>query len=177
MITVTYYVACSLDGYIASSDGGIDWLSDFHVEGEDFGYGKFYESIDSMIMGSTTYEQVLGFGDWPYREKPCWVMSRRPLQAAPSEIIITDFSPPEVLAEIEARGFERAWLVGGGSLAGAFRAQSLIDEYLITILPTVLGDGIPIFVDDGPSERLHLVETHPIANGAVMLHYCRSEDG
>jgi dihydrofolate reductase len=177
MITVSYYVACSLDGFIATVDGGVDWLSDFHVEGEDFGYGQFYRSIDSMIMGSTTYEQVLGFGEWPYRDKPCWVMSRRPLQVAPSEIIITDFGPSEVLAEIEARGFNRTWLVGGARAAGAFRAHGLIDEYLITVLPVLLGDGVPLFIDDGPRLNLQLVKSGNAGKGAVTLHYCRSEDG
>lgn len=177
MITVSYYVACSLDGFIADADGGIDWLSDFHTKGEDFGYTKFYQSIDAVVMGRTTYEQVLGFGDWPYRDKPCWVMSRHPVQAAPSEIIATNFSPPEVLAEIEARGFERAWLVGGGAVAGSFRSQHLIDEYLITVLPIILGEGIPLFVDDAPAQRLQLVEAKQRGGGVVSLHYCRSEDG
>ncbi len=177
MITVTFYVACSLDGCIASADGGIDWLSDFHVDGEDFGYSKFYRSIDSMIMGSTTYEQVLSFGDWPYGDKPCWVMSRRPLPVAPSEIVITNLSPPEVLSDIEARGLERAWMVGGASLAGAFRAQNLIDEYRITVLPVILGDGIPLFPDCGPTQRLQTVSATKLGGGAVSLLYSRSEDG
>ncbi len=177
MITVTYYVACSLDGFIATPDGGLDWLEDVSVEGEDFGYADFFASIDAMVMGSTTYEQVLGFGDWPYDDKRCWVMSDRPLQPTRLEISISPEGPAEVLAEIEAEGFSHAWLVGGGQLAGSFRAQNLIDEFVITVIPVVLGDGIPLFVDPGKRQSLQLVGTHRSGNGVVTLHYCRAEDG
>ena len=177
MITVSYYAACSLDGFIATVDGGVDWLSDFHVEGEDFGYADFFDSIDSMVMGSATYEQVLGFGDWPYGEKPCWVMSKRPIQAVRPEITVTGLSPAGILAEIEDHHLTRTWLVGGARAAGAFRANGLIDEYLITVLPTLLGDGVPLFVDEGPRLNLQLVKNGSAGNGAVTLHYCRMEDG
>jgi len=177
MITVSYYVACSLDGYIAAADGSVDWLSDFHSEGEDFGYAEFFESVDAMVMGSATYEQVLGFGDWPYGEKPCWVMSQRPIQAVRPEIAITGLGPAEILAEIEDHHLTRAWLVGGARAAGAFRAYGLIDEYLITVLPILLGDGVPLFVDEGPLLKLQLVKNGSVGKGAVTLHYCRSEDG
>jgi dihydrofolate reductase len=177
MITVSYYVACSLDGFIATVDGGVDWLSEFHVEGEDFGYAKFFESVDAMVMGSATYEQVLGFGEWPYGDKLCWVMSQRPIQAVRPEITITALDPTGILAEIEDHHLTRAWLVGGARAAGAFRAHGLIDEYLITVLPTLLGDGVPLFVDDGPRLNLQLMKNGSAGKGAVTLHYCRSEDG
>ena len=178
MITVTYYVACSLDGFIATPDGGVDWLDDVSVEGEDFGYGDFFASIDAMIMGSTTYDKVCGFGgDWPYGDKPCWVMSERPLKSVGSQVLISDGSPADVLREIEAQGFGRAWMVGGGQLAGSFREQNLIDEFVITIIPVILGEGIPLFADDSSRQLLQLVSTHRAGNGVVTLHYCRAEDG
>ncbi|MEH2434913.1 MAG: hypothetical protein V7K25_11790 [Nostoc sp.] len=69
MTKVTLYIAASLDGYIARSDGGIDWLSILDTEGEDYGYTEFYESIDAIVLGSNTYQVALGFNEWPYPEK------------------------------------------------------------------------------------------------------------
>ncbi len=68
MTEVVYYVAMSLDGCIATADGGVEWLAPFESGGEDRGYVDFYSSIDSLLMGSRTYEQILSFGDWPYGE-------------------------------------------------------------------------------------------------------------
>ena len=177
MITVTYYVACSLDGFIATADGGVDWLSEVSVEGEDYGYAEFFNSIDAMVMGSNTYEQVLRFGEWPYGDKLCWVLSERRMTPARLEITVSNRSPSEVLAEIEAEGLKRAWLVGGAELAGSFLAQHLIDEFVITVLPIVLGEGIPLFGDQGGRQLLQLVGSHRAGNGIVTLHYCRAEDG
>jgi dihydrofolate reductase len=177
MITVSYYVACSLDGFIATPDGAVDWLEDFSVEGEDFGYSEFFESIDAMVMGSTTYEQVLGFGDWPYGDMRCWVLSQRPLIPPRLEISVSDGAPSDVLAEIEAEGFTRTWLVGGGEVAGSFLSQHLIDEFVITVIPVILGAGIPLFADQTRRHPLQLVGTHRSGNGVVTLHYCRAEDG
>jgi dihydrofolate reductase len=66
---IIYYVAASLDGYIAMPDGGVDWLSPYNTANEDYGYSAFYGSVDALIEGSRTYEQVLGFGEWPHPGK------------------------------------------------------------------------------------------------------------
>ena len=84
MIEIVYYVACSLDGFIATRDAGVDWLSTVEAEGEDYGYREFFDGVDAMLMGSRTYEQVLGFGQWPYGDKRCVVFSQRqPALAGP----------------------------------------------------------------------------------------------
>lgn len=176
MITVIYSVACSVDGFIADADGGIDWLSELQVEGEDFGFGEFMANIDAMIMGSATYRQVVGFGDWPYGETPCWVLSTRPLPSAAAAVTVTDDDPAEVLATVDRAGLERVWLVGGGTLAGSFRVRNLIDECVITVLPIVLSSGVPLFADDGPASGLHLIRTEVYRGGAVGLHYERAAD-
>jgi len=87
--SVLFYVAASLDGYIATSDGGVDWLSQFEAEGEDYGYAAFFESIDGLLMGRATYDQVLGFGEWVYGEKPCWVCTGRSLHPPKPNIFAT----------------------------------------------------------------------------------------
>jgi dihydrofolate reductase len=176
MITVIYSVACSVDGFIADTEGGVDWLPEIRTDDEDSGHADFFASIDAMVMGGTTYEQILGFGEWPYGGKPCWVLSGQALPSADAAVTVTDCDPAEALAMIEASGLERVWLVGGGTIAGAFRARNLIDECMITVVPVVLGDGVPLLVDDGPNWRLQLISTRTNPAGTVTLHYGQAAD-
>jgi dihydrofolate reductase len=80
------------------------------------------------------------------------------------------------MSEIETRGLRRAWLVGGGALAASFRSQGLITEYIVTIVPVILGAGVPLFADSGPLERLKLVEANSYPKGLVQLRYLRAEE-
>lgn len=177
MPDVIYYVAASLDGYIAPPDGSLDWLATFETAAEDYGYAAFYASIDAVLLGSRTYEQCLTFKDWPYPGKPCWVFSRRTLKATRPEVTLTAQNPRDVVSEAAARGHRRIWLIGGGQLAAAFRSDALITEYIISILPVILGDGIPLFDSSGPKENLKLGESTTYPNGVVQLRYSRITDG
>lgn len=173
MIEVIYYVAASLDGFIATPDGGVDWLSPFEGTGEDYGYAAFYASIDALLIGSRTYEQALGFGEWPYAGKPCWVFSRRRIAAAQPGVTVTAADPRDVLRELEDRRLRRTWLVGGGALAASFRERGLIATYIVTVVPVLLGEGIPLFATPGPQEPLTLLEATPYPSGLVQLTYRR----
>ena len=124
-----YYVAASLDGYIATPEGDVNWLSPFESSDQDYGYSKFYESVEATVMGSRTYEQILSFGEWPYPEKSCCVFSQRHLKTKQPEVTLTNKSPKEVVPELEGRNLRRIWLVGGAKLATAFRKEGLITEY------------------------------------------------
>ena len=77
MVEIVYYAAASLDGFIATPDGGIDWLPPIALDGEDYGYRDFYASVDAILMGSGTYENILRHAAWPYEGKPCWVFTRQ----------------------------------------------------------------------------------------------------
>src|SRR5262245_61559877 len=158
MVEIVYYAAASLDGYIATPDGGIDWLPPIETDGEDFGYSDFYATVDAVLMGSTTYEKVLRHAAWPYAGKPAWVFSRQRRYASKSDadITFTGASPDHILTEIEGRGCKRAWIVGGGKLAAAFRSRGLITTYGIGVVPVILGDGIPLLARTEPLEKLAL---------------------
>ena len=175
MIAVAVYIAASLDGYIATPDGGVDWLTGSGAEdgdgGDDYGYQEFYDSVDALLVGSTTYEQVIGWGDWPYPGKPCWVFSSRDLPLERPELILAKNGPRSALEEIAARGLKRAWLIGGGKLIGSFRAEGLVTEYVVTVIPTILGDGIPLFPSPGPTDKLTLTESKSYPNGFVQVSY------
>lgn len=174
MVEVVYYVAVSLDGYIATEDGGVEWLSEFSAGGDDYGYEDFYSSIDAVLFGSTTYEQSLRFGEWPLAGKPSWVFTSRQLTADRDDIIITSKTPSEVLEEIAAQNHKRVWLIGGGKLASSFREHGLITEYIVTIIPIILGKGILLFAPASATEKLTLVESREFPNGLIQLRYLRN---
>ena len=157
---IVYYVAASLDGFIATPDGGIDWLQPFENTGEDYGYAEFYASIEAVLLGRKTYEQCLQFPEWPYAGKPYWVLSKA-----------SGNTPAKVLSEMRSRGLRRAWLVGGGKLAASFRAEGIITEHIVSVIPVLLGAGIPLFDGPGPREALRLASTKSFANGIVQLRY------
>jgi dihydrofolate reductase len=171
---VIYYVAASLDARIATPDGGVDWLAPFESADEDYGYAEFYASIDAVLLGSRTYQQSLAFSEWPYPGRPSWVLSQRRLRPARRDVSVTARSPREVVAELQARGHRRAWLVGGGKLAASFRFEGLITEYVVSLVPVILGAGIPLFASPGPKENLTLVESKSYPNGLFQLRYRRT---
>jgi dihydrofolate reductase len=168
---LVYYVAASVDGFIATPDGGLDWLAPFEASGEDYGYAAFYDSIDAVLLGSRTFQQALTFGAWPYAGKPAWVFSKRVLPSPREDVTVTDRSPREVMCELEASGVRRAWLVGGGALAGSFRAAGLVTTYIVSVIPVILGSGVPMFGGSGPGERLRLVDTKTYPDGVVQSHF------
>lgn len=173
MTEIVYYVATSLDGYIATLGDGIDWLDNFNVEGEDYGYAAFYDAIDALVMGRRTYEKVVSFGEWVYPGKPCWVCSQQALKPAAPEVTVTAASPSEVVAELQSRNLRRVWLVGGGALATAFSSSGLLNEYILSVMPIVLGSGIPLLTSSDQRRSLQLLTSKTYPNGVVQLHYAQ----
>ncbi|HET6351841.1 MAG TPA: dihydrofolate reductase family protein [Coriobacteriia bacterium] len=170
-VEVVYYVASSVDGYLAPADGSLDWLSAFEASSDDYGYAEFYASVDAVVLGSKTYEQVFGFDAWPYAGKRVVVMSSRDLPKATDEVVVDSGSPAAVVEDLKSQGVRRVWLVGGGELAGAFQREGLITEYIISVIPVVMGSGRGVFGCHGGFERLELVGTRAYAEGIVQLTY------
>ena len=177
MPEITYYVAASLDGYIADADGGVDWLP--QGEADDYGYADFYAEVDALVMGRRTYDQVLGFGEWPYAGKPAYVFTGNPPDDNPHGVEFVRAAPAEFVKSIAAQYSGVVWLVGGGNLAEQFRRAGLIDEYLVFVIPVILGRGVPLFSThrhsresgNPPLTRLELAETQTYDDGTVMLRY------
>ncbi|MFN6536396.1 MAG: dihydrofolate reductase family protein [Nostoc sp. EkiNYC01] len=176
MAKVTLYIATSLDGYIARSDGGIDWLSIVEAQGEDYGYAAFYESIDAIVLGSKTYELGLSFGEWPYPKKKSFVFTQRHLKSDREDVVFVSDTVNHALASIEAQGFKNIWLVGGGALINSFLGHSLIDEYIISTIPIILGDGIRLFPPPSPEEKLELIHSKQYPSGLLQAHYRRKQN-
>ena len=169
MPKIAYYVAASLDGYIADADGGVGWLP--QGESDDYGYTEFYAGVDALVMGRRTYDQVLDFGTWPYAGKPTYVFTSSAPDDNPYGVDFVRISPTEFVQSVATRYSGTVWLVGGGNLAEQFRRAGLIDEYLVFVIPVILGRGVPLFGGDAPHTALDLIETQSYADGLVMLNY------
>lgn len=176
MLEIVYYVAMSLDGYIATADGGVDWLGKINTSGEDHGAGKLQAEADALLLGSGTYEFALKLGQWPSGDKPSWVFTKRDLKVLHPSITLTSKSPAEVVEDLRKRGFHKAWLMGGGKLASSFRADGLISEYIVSVFPVILGSGIPFLAPhSATNETISFVSATPFKSGIIQLTYKRAE--
>ena len=169
MPKITYYVAASLDGYIADADGGVGWLPE--GDAGDYGYEEFYSGVDALVMGRRTYDQVLEFGQWYYAGKPTYVFTSHPPDDNPFGVEFVSVPPAEFVQSVVARRFGAIWLLGGGNLAEQFRSAGLIDEYVVHLIPVVLGRGVPLFGGEAPLTVLRLETVEAYDDGVVMLRY------
>jgi dihydrofolate reductase len=171
MSKVILFIATSLDGYIAGPHGEIDWL--FHDA--DYGYTAFFNSVQALVMGRKSYELSLSFGEWPYGDKPVYVFTRQtPPVDARVHFVAGDAAA--LIAGLRAQGIQNIWLVGGGALVSTFLQEGLIDEFVISVHPLLLGAGIPLFASGIPRLGLRLAGVTPFASGLVQLHYTTEAD-
>lgn len=169
------YIAISLDGYIAEKDGSIKFLNETSTSLPDLGYEEFYSSIQAIIFGGKTYRQVkneLSPYKWPYKGMPCYICTRQQPQHDPN-VRFTDLPPVQLLETIQREHPGNTWLMGGGEIIRCFMQENLIDEYYIYVMPTILGDGIPLFPASFPRANLKLTSCKSVGE-IVELIYQRS---
>ena len=168
------FVATSLDGYLARADGGIDWLEDASSEtGEDYGFRRFFATVDALVMGRNTFEKVLSFEKWPYGDKPVVVLSSSLTQVpedAPKTVEITSASPAELVQRLSARGAKHLYVDGGVTIQ-RFLQAGLIHSLTIARIPILLGSGIPLFGTLPGDVLLRHVRTQSYPNGLVQSEY------
>ena len=177
---VTIHMAASLDGFIARRDGRVDWLetSDEFAGGETMDpqyIADFLKTIDCYVMGSRTYETALdfdkrGFG-WAYGDKPVFVLTTRDLPRTRDTV---EFHAGDLADFVNGRlrpTFRSIWFAGGGALSGECLRRGLADEVRYSILPVLIGDGIPFFENLDKDVALHLMESKAYRNGMVALRY------
>lgn len=171
------YVGASLDGYIADKDGGLDFLQSVpNPDNLDFGFQKFMDGIDALVMGRKTFETVLGFGGpWPY-SKPVFVLSSV-MNSVPESLAgkagIIHGTPEEIVAELCAKGFSRLY-IDGGQVIRSFFERDMVDELIVTIIPVLLGGGTPLF-GAFPSQMRFKLESSQVFLGAlVQSRYSRA---
>lgn len=172
------YIATSLDGFIAGKDGDISWLNEIpNPLNSDFGYSEFIEKIDAVVMGRNTFELVISFGVWHY-EKPVFVLSNS-LDKIPegledkAEIVKGDLK--SLVNELKRKGYGNLYVDGGGVIQ-SFLKEDLIDEMIITWVPILLGEGIPLFGTLKNHMKFKLVKTINYNDLLVKCHYIRAKD-
>ena len=171
MLEILYYVATSLDGCIATFDGDVSWLDAYDPpKGEDYGFNEMYASIDSVIMGSRTWEFALAHGG--EAELPTWVFTHRDLPRRGRAVLTSD-DPAAVVSAMSEQGLKRTWFMGGGVLAASFLELDLITHFSIAIIPIVLGGGAPLFAAAARPSTLKLTGSRAYENGVVLLTYER----
>ena len=164
------YIAMSLDGYVATPNGDVQWLESFN--GCDYGYEKFISSIDTIVIGRVTYEQSLTFGEWPYKGNRVIVQSSRPLDNLPSDTELWEGTTAELVAYLRERPQGKGvWLIGGPKSIESFAELGAVDFYDIFVMPVLLGDGISLFQVSTRQTRLKLVSSETYDNGVVRLVY------
>jgi len=161
---IILYIASSLDGYIARENGDVDWLP----INTDSGYDNFYKSIDTVIMGKKTYDQILTFGDYPYKGKKSYVFTRNDSLTKDENVEFASNVEEFSRNLVSSKG--NIWLVGGSELFSAFLEHKLVDEIILSIIPTVLGKGIPLFQNINQEANLKLIKTTGYS-GFVELTY------
>ena len=155
------YLAMSLDGFIAGPDGDMAWLDEAAGSGEDTGFEEHFNSIDALILGRASHDFVRSFGQWPYGDKRCLVMSRSKGETMANEEFFSG-SPAELMEKMEGEGRKRLYIDGGG-LVRAFMREGFIQEIAITMIPIILGKGIALFSEEVPRRKLELMDSKQFA--------------
>jgi dihydrofolate reductase len=169
------YIATSIDGYIAKTDGGIDWLMEIpNPDQSDYGFADFMNRVDGVLMGRKTYEIVMNFDEWAYT-KPVFVLSNS-LEVLTgkwaSKAVIIKGEPKAILAALADKGINNLY-VDGGKTIQSFLSLDLIDEMVITKIPILLGDGIPLFTTSNLELKFEHIETDVYTGGLVKSRYLR----
>ena len=169
-MNTSVFVGVSVDGFIARPDGALDWLP--AGGGEEHGYEAFMATVDALVIGRNTFDTVLGFEQWPYGDKPVFVLSSRPLGPVPAGAVVEHMAgePADIVSRLAARGIRHAYVDGGITVQRFLRA-GLIQRLIITRVPVLIGSGIPLFGDLTEDIVLGHVGTRQYATGLVQSEY------
>ncbi|MBI4780685.1 MAG: dihydrofolate reductase [Oscillatoriophycideae cyanobacterium NC_groundwater_1537_Pr4_S-0.65um_50_18] len=167
MRKVVLFIASSLDGYIARPSGEIDWL----FTDQDYGYTPFLESIDTVLVGRTTYEQILTFGEYPYAGKKSYVFTKNPDRTSDQNIEFVSGDVTSLVKALQSSEGKDIWLAGGSALIRDFMHHQLVDQIILSIHPIILGEGIPLFVNAIAPSSLKLTQCQRYDSDLVQLSY------
>ena len=175
MKKVSLFIAMSLDGYIADRNGGVDWLVGQDKENNDINtYSEFVKNIDTVIMGWNTYHQIvteLSPDQWVYPDLTTYVVTHKP-QTSSDKIQFTDACPAELVKKLRGKNGKGIWICGGANLVQQLVKADVIDCYYITVIPTILGEGIRLFETTDHEIKLNLVKTQSY-HGMTDLIYIK----
>ena len=165
----------SLDGYIASKDNSLEFLSMVEQEGEDYGYNDFTKSVDAVIIGRKTYEKVISMGyEYPHTDKDVYILTRTAKPPIGNFKFYSD-DLSRLVHDLKKQPGKNIYCDGGAEIANELLKNNLVDEFIISVIPILLGDGIKLFKDGRPELKLKLLSTKQFDKGLVQLHYKRDD--
>jgi dihydrofolate reductase len=169
-MTISVFIGASVDGFIARANDDLDWLP--AGGGEPHGYDEFIASVDALVIGRRTFEKVLSFDAWPYGDKRVVVLSSHPLDFSAVDGVVEQMSgrPAEIVARLAASGAHHLYIDGGITIQQFLRA-GLIQRLIITRVPVLIGEGIPLFGSLPHDVRLRHVMTRDFPSGLVQSEY------
>ncbi|WP_353717670.1 dihydrofolate reductase family protein [Dyadobacter sp. 676] len=170
---VILYIATSLDGYIATRDEDLAFLSLVELPGEDYGYHDFIRTVDTVILGRKTYDKVLSFGiGFPHADKECYIVTRtQRTQEGNVRFYTGDIKT--LVTNLKEKEGKNIFVDGGADVVNTMMKDDLIDEFVVSVIPVFLGDGIRLFQDGRPEHKLELMRSESFEKGLVQLRYKR----
>ena len=177
MRKISLFIAISLDGYIAKPNNDLSFLKIVEKEGEDYGYAKFTSAIDTLIVGRKTYDYVLkeiGTSHYDNGERDIYVITRTP---KPNKGRVTFYTGDiaELVKKLKSENGKDIYCDGGAEVINELLKLDLIDEYIISIIPILLGNGTRLFKDGRPEQLLELISSKSFDTGLMQLHYKRKK--
>lgn len=169
-MTVSVFVGASVDGFIARPNGELDWLPE--GGGEPHGYNEFFASVDALVIGRKTFETVLAFDAWPYGDKRVVVLSSGPVDLSGARGVVEQMAgdPADIVAKLAASGAHHLYVDGGITIQRFLRA-GLVQRLVITRVPVLIGEGVPLFGSLPKDVRLRHVATRDFPSGLVQSEY------
>ena len=171
---VILYISMSLDGYIATKDNSLEFLSMVEQKGEDYGYNDFVNSVDAVIIGRKTYEKVLAMGyEYPHTDKDVYIITRTERPSIGNfKFYTSDLT--QLVYSLKNQSGKNIYCDGGAEIANELIKNDLVDEYIISVIPILLGDGIKLFKEGRPEQTLAFISAKQFDKGLVQLHYKRA---
>lgn len=168
---VIVYIAASVDGYIAAPGGDLSFLSKVEKEGEDYGYGTFISTVDTVVVGKNTYDKVLSMGyPFPHADKEAYIITRTE-RASEGTVHFYTGDVAELLAKLKEKNGKTIFVDGGAFVVNKLLQNSLVDELYLSYIPVLLGDGIRLFNQGNPLQNLELQTVKAFDTGLVQHHY------
>lgn len=173
MANIRGYIGASLDGYIAASDGGLEWLTKYDgMDAGEFSYDRFIAGIRTVVMGRGTYDALAGFGiDWPYRDQRTIIVTSTEIANPAGPIEIWSDGISALIGYLRGLDDGDVWLVGGGQLQQAFIEHDALDDLVLFIVPELVGGGVPLFPPNGVARTVKLVSSAVLEPGCLRLLY------
>lgn len=165
------YISCTLDGYIAKPGDNLDFLDLVQKEGEDYGYGDFIKTVDTVIVGRKTYDWVISQGhEFHHSDKEAYIITR---QQRPQKDNLSFYSGDlkTLVNELKEKDGKNIFCDGGAEIVNQLLKEKLIDEIILSVIPVVVGNGTRLFDNGRPEQELELISSQAFDTGLVQLHY------